>query len=60
MSTHSFKGWPVDGPPHRRDVFVNRTLNLQRIEVIGFGEDRPVSVKPGERGSNRRAVIVVE
>jgi 5'-nucleotidase len=39
MSTHSFKGWPVDGPPHRRDVFVNRTLNLQRIEVIGYDMD---------------------
>lgn len=35
-------------------------IEAERIEVIGFGEDRPVSVKPGERGRNRRAVIVVE
>jgi 5'-nucleotidase len=39
MSAHSFDGWPAGGPPHRRDVFVNRTLNLQRIEVIGYDMD---------------------
>lgn len=35
-------------------------IDPERIEVIGFGEDRPASVKPDERGNNRRAVIIVE
>ena len=35
-------------------------IDSERIEIIGFGKDRPISVEADQKSNNRRAVIVLE
>ncbi|MDE0759668.1 MAG: OmpA family protein, partial [Pseudomonadales bacterium] len=35
-------------------------IDPERIEIIGFGKDRPISVEADQKSNNRRAVIILE
>jgi len=44
----------------KRRLVQQYAVNPDQIELIGFGEDRPLESAPEEQPQNRRAVILVE